>query len=66
MAETNQTINSAEEMWNIEKADDDYNIRNERPKIVTGEKRTKYNLLEEKRGLSAGELSSNYWVIQIN
>ena len=48
----------------LESYPDDYNIRNERPKVVTGEKRERYDLLEEKRGLDQKELSSNYWVIK--
>ena len=48
----------------LESYPDGYNIRDERPKVVTGEKREIYDLLEEKRGLYENELSSNYWVIK--
>ena len=64
MSENNQTVNSSEEMYNLEKAAEEYNIRNEHHKIVTGEKRINYDLLERFRGMSSDELSSNYWVIQ--
>ena len=51
--------------WTVEqKYPSDYNIRNERPKVVTGEKRDQYDMMEEKRGLYENELSSNYWVIK--
>ena len=64
MSYRNQTVNSTDEINKIEKVDPDYNVRNERPKVVTGEKRIEYDLLEEKRGLDQNELSSNYWVIK--
>ena len=64
MSENNQTVNSSSEIWNNEKAAPDYNIRNDRYKIVTGEKRINYDLLERFRGMSSDELSSNYWIIQ--
>ena len=60
----NRTLNSLDEINSMEKYPTDYNIRDEHPKVVTGEKREKYNLLEEKRGLFAGELSSNYWLVK--
>ena len=60
----NRTLNSLDEINSIEKVDPYYNVRNERPKVVTGEKRERYDLLEEKRGLYEIELSSNYWVIK--
>ena len=64
MAESNHTLNSLDQIHSIEKVAPGYNIRNERHKIVTGEKRINYDLLERFRGMSSDELSSNYWVIQ--
>ena len=64
MSYRNQTVNSTDEINKIEKVDQNYNVRDERPKVVTGEKRERYDLLEEKRGLYENELSCNYWVIK--
>ena len=61
----NRTLNSLDEINSMEKYPVNYNVRNNKnPDTVTGEKRIKYNLLEEKRGLFASELSSNYWLIK--
>lgn len=61
----NRTLNSLDEINSMEKYSENYNVRDiKTANPVTGEKRTKYNLLEEKRGLFAGELSSNYWLLQ--
>ena len=65
MSESNQTMNSKDQIFGLEKFPDNYNVRNNKTaKAVTGEKRNEYNLLEENRGLYAGELSKNYWLVQ--